>query len=329
MAESGIIQNISEVATVPIRAGNSLRLSCYLAPFVAVPFLIVAMAILIVPTDWFAEHSQDAALVTLGYGAQLRHADCQILIYGDSTAMFGINPEIIRKRTGLSTCNIAENEGMTMVNGTMVPDLYLRHNPRPRFFVFMYAPEALDPQSQRRNPVVTTFEAVTFRFRQSGKLASFFALMRYPEDIFSWSEHGVRWLLRAFRSRPFPAETKLLRFKTMGRVPFGDAGLTGCDYPRHNNPPDRAWVQSLRSKYGRDGTTVLIDSDFLPDCDPDISYFRRELSGVIDNQIDTLPVSEFTWGGRHMNQPGSILLSNMVADQILERMRAHTPMGGP
>jgi hypothetical protein len=318
MTESGIIQDTSEETTVPIRPGNSLRLLFYLAPFVAVPFLIVVMAILIVPTDWFAEHSQDPFLVTLGYGAQLRNADCQILIYGDSTAMFGLNPDFIRKRTGLSTCDIAENEGMTMVNGTLLPDLYLRHNPRPRFLVFMFAPEAFDPRSQRGNPVVTTFEAVTFRFRQPGKLASFFALMRNPEDIFNWAEHGVRWMLRAFHSKPLPEETKLLRVRTMGRVPFSDASLTACNYPRHNNPPDRAWVQSLRSKYGRDGTTVLIDSDLLPDCDPDVGYFRRELSGVIDNQVDTLPVSEFTWGGRHVNPDGSVPLSNMVADQILD-----------
>ena len=34
---------------------------------------------------------------------------------------------------------------MTMVNGTSIVDDYLRHNPRPRYLVFLYAPENLAP----------------------------------------------------------------------------------------------------------------------------------------------------------------------------------------
>src|SRR6266702_393847 len=72
----------------------------YLTPLIVAPILILVFAVLIVPTGWFAEHSGDPFLVTLGYGANLRNADCRITIFGDSTAMIGVNPAVIEKRTG-------------------------------------------------------------------------------------------------------------------------------------------------------------------------------------------------------------------------------------
>ena len=105
----GMVEAEVENTVIAIK-GSRTRLLLYLAPLVFCPLLILVFAIVVEPTQWFAEHSGDPFLVTLGYGSQLRNADCKITIYGDSTAMIGINPGIIQKRTGLSTCNIAETE---------------------------------------------------------------------------------------------------------------------------------------------------------------------------------------------------------------------------
>jgi hypothetical protein len=327
MVVSDKMHDTSGKTSVLPQTGARLRLYLYLAPLFLVPLLIMAFAILVVPTQWFAEHSGDPFLVTLGYGAQLRDADCRIVVYGDSTAMIGVNPDVIQRRTGLSTCNIAETEGMSMINGTMVLDQFLEHNPRPQFIVFLYAPEDLDPQSQRSNPSVTTFEAVTYRFRQPNKLMSVIALMRYPEDFFSWAIHGARWAMDSVHSKPLPPETKLLRFKTHGQSGLKDPLLTSCAALPHTSPPNKKWVNSLRSKYGANGTTVLVDAMLLPDCDPGLSYFQHELSGVIDNRLDSLPVSDFYAGGRHVNPTGSVPLSNMIAGQLLERLHASPTIG--
>ena len=320
MVVSDSSEDTNTNATVSASGRNSWRLYLYLAPLVLVPILIVVAAILIVPTDWFAMHSRNPFLVTLGYGAKLHNADCQIVVYGDSTAMIGLNPGLIRQRTGLNTCNIAETEGMTMLNGTMVLDQYLEHNPRPRFLVFMYSPEALDPQSQRKNPAVTTFEAVTFRFRQPDKLESFFALMKHPDDVLSWATHGVRIAMNGVFAKPLPPETRLLRFKSFGQSALNDHNMIGCNYPHQNYPPNKPWVNSLRSKYSSMGITVIVDSVLLPECDPDIDFFRQELAGVTDNPIDTLPVADYYNGGRHVNPAGTTPLSIMVANQIASRI---------
>ena len=216
---------------------------------------------------------------------------------------------------------------MTIVNDTMVLDDFLQHNPKPRFLVFLYCPESLNPQSQRDNPIVTRFEAITWRFRQPHRLASISKLMRHPDDLFGWAEHGIRLAGEGVFVKPFPPGTGDIRYKTLGRVPFHDSPLISCTYSSHANSPDRTWVNGLRSRYGNNHTTVLIDSMQLPGCDPDLTYFRTHLSGLIDNEIGTLPVSDYYVGGRHVNTAGSVPLSDMVASQVLQRLSTVSPAG--
>jgi len=327
MVASDIQRETNGESPALARPDRRLRLYLYIAPLILVPFLLLLFAIVAVPTDRFAEHSGDPFLVTLGYGALLHGADCKIVIYGDSTAMIGINPDLIAQRTGMTTCNIAETEGMSMVNGTMVLDRFLENNPRPKFLVFFYGPEDLDPESQRRNTYVTTFEAVTWRFRQPHPLLSVLALMRHPEDFFSWAIHGARWAMDSVNAKPLPPETRLLRFKTHGQAFLKDPVMKDCTNMQPPAAPDRAWVASLRSKYAAPGSTVLVDAMMMPDCDPGIEFYKRELAGLIDNQIETLPPSDFHSGGRHATQAGSIPLSKSLADQILRHMATETTTG--
>jgi hypothetical protein len=327
MVVSDSMHDASGESPVRSRVYSRLRLYCYIAPLIAVPLLIFVAAILIVPTDWFADRSGNIFIDTLGYGAALHNANCEIAVYGDSTAMLGINPAVVRHLTGLSTCNIAEVAGVNVVNGTMPLDQFIEHNPRPRFIVFLFAPEGLNQESQRHNPEVTTFEGVTYRFRQPHRLAGLIAMMRHPEDLFSWAEHGVRMSISDINTKPLPPETKSLRFRTLGQTPFNNPPLTSCSYPHHNPPPNKVWINNLRSKYSSNGTTVLVDSMLLPVCDPDLDYFRHALAGVIDNRLDALPMSDYYGGGRHVYPVGAVAISTMVANQILSRLHPDSDSG--
>jgi len=308
----------------PRRVESRARLLAYSASLIAVPIVILTAAILVIPTDWVAERSANTFLPSLGYGSKLRNADCNVVVYGDSSALIGVSPDIIRKRTGLSTCNIAEVEGVTMVNGTLLVDDFLKHNPRPRFLVFLFAPENLDPESRRGDIEVPDFEGITYRFSRPDKFTGLIAMLRHPEALFSWVDHGVRLAIHGLVAKPFPPEVKMRRYRAHGQGFLDFPTIHACNYRSLARPPNMEFVKSLRSKYNGNGTTVLVDSMMLPACDPDIGYFRRTLSGLIDNQIATLPVSDYYGGGRHVNPSGSIPLSNMVADQILDRYRPST-----
>jgi hypothetical protein len=295
----------------------------YLLPLILVPLLLPVAAVLIVPTAWFAQRSGISYLVTVAYGATLSDTNCQVVIYGDSTAMLGIEPERVRELTGLSTCNIAEYMGITMLDGTSLVDQYLARNGRPRYLIFNYAPEDLNPDQQYGNTNIHLFEAITYTLRQRGRGAVL--LLQHPGEFFDWSCRGLRIaaekaVTRPFQNvvlGPFPPEIQYLRNRTVGgMVPEDTRALSSCSYVSYVSAPDKNWIESLRSKYGRDGTTVLIDATPIPACDPNLAFFRGKLAGVVDNRIDTLPVNDFLEGGRHTTSAGSVVLSERIASQI-------------
>jgi hypothetical protein len=327
MGPSNSLYSNSEKASMLSSDGKRLRLWAYLAPLVAVPFLVLAAAVVVVPTDWFGMRSHSAYVATVGYGSQLRNANCPVTIYGDSTAMVGLNPKLIQERTGLATCNIAEVEGMTMLFDTIVLDQFLQHNPRPRFIVFLYSPENFDPQSLHDDAGTSKFESIRHRFQLPNKLEGLIRLMRHPEDFFLWAERGTRMAIDGLSTKPFPPETRLLRYKAFGQLSLNEPDLDSCDYPSHISVPDMKWVRSLRTRYSGAETTVLVDAMPLPECDRDLAYFQLKLSGVTDNHLGSLPVSDFVRGGRHANSRGSVQLSNMVADQILNRLHSDSTTG--
>jgi hypothetical protein len=287
----------------------------YLLPLILAPLLLPVAAVLIVPTAWFAQHSGGSYLVTVAYGATLRDANCQVVIYGDSTAMLGIDPERVRQLTGLSTCNIAEYMGVTMLDGTGLVDQYLARNRRPRYLIFNYAPEDLNPDQQYGNTNIHLFEAITYTLRRRGRWANL--LLRHPGEFFDWSCRGLRMVAESVATKPLSPEIQYLRNMTGGRIVPEDAhAISSCSYLSYASAPDKNWIEFLRSKYGRDGTTVLVDATPIPACDPNLSFFRGKLAGVVDNRVETLPVSDFLEGGRHTTRAGSVLLSERIASQI-------------
>jgi len=318
LASSGVDEK-AKGRRAPVPRAVRRRFYLYLLPLIGSPFLLLMAALIILPSKWFALHSQNAYLVNVGYGAKLYGENCQVLIYGDSSAMVGIDPSLIRARTGLSTCNIAELQPMTMLNGTMLLDIYLEHNTPPRFLVFFFAPEDLDPQSQRTNG---PFEAIVWRMRQPDKLKSLIYLtLHYPSELMGWVEQGLRFTLTNALSKPASTEIQHLREHTHGQLPMSARSLSVCDSLLRNAPPDKAWVAGLRSKYGLGGTTVLVDATPLATCDPSLSFFQRVLPGVIDNRVEALPVSVYNADGRlHVDAEGSAILSKMVADQIAKHL---------
>lgn len=316
------LQVADQESPTGVRPSNT-RLWLYLTPILAVPVLLLVFALLILPTNWFLAKAGASFpyLLNTGSGATMNGDGCEVVIYGDSTAMFALNPLVIEQRTGLKTCNIADIEGETIVNDTMILDQFLARNARPRFIVFQYTPEGMNPQALRADPIVTRFEAVTYRMRQPHRLASLVVLMKHPEDIFSWTEHGMLVAIESLFTKTPKHQGKPVQYRPMGQIMVGARPLVSCTYKSYADHPDKAWVNSLRSRYAKNGTTVIVDAMALPECDPDIAYFRRELAGLIDNQIQTLPVTDYYVGGRHVNMAGSVPVSNMVAEQILQHLK--------
>ena len=305
-------------APPPVVPSQKIRYLAYLFPVLFFPILLIGLAVVIVPSRWFSLRSGNIYYSDLGYGAELRNQSCEILIYGDSSAMVGIEPAVVQQRTGLTTCNIAEFEGMTLVNETVLVDDFLAHNPRPRFIVFLYSPEDLYlPKSWDKG--VSNFEGISYLIKNRPLVEVFRRMGEHPIEFLSWAELGMRMVLTHLRTAPISSEAQHLRDRHMGRLPVPEDTRADCSSVGPPfDPPDPAWIASLRAHYGVDGTRVLVDATPTLACDPGLAFYQKHLDPLIDNSpYLPIDISNYSSDGRlHANSAGVITLSNMVASQI-------------
>ncbi len=292
------------------------QLRAYVALVAGAPFLLLIGTALWMMNPAYRTHAQYAYVAGTGYGMRLHDAGCEVLVYGDSTALVDVDPGVIQARTGLKTCNIAEVAGVQRLNGLIVPDTYLRNNPRPRYMVFLYVPENLTEASRWEE--VSTFEGIFFRMQTKPDWPFWKSMIRNPNELMVDLELGFRtgftWLLSR---QPTKVHVREL---SQGRVPEPGEPLTHCSAELARRAPDAAWIQHLRQTYGVGGTHVLVDVTPEPPCDTTRSFYEaRLLPGMVDNGLGTLPIGMYTATGRlHTTDAGAAVLSGRIADQILQ-----------
>ena len=261
---------------------RSMRPVWFLLPFLLGPLLIIAAGIWIIPTRWFALHSANTYMVNLAYADTLKNSACEVVIYGDSTTLTGIDVPLVQRRTGLKTCNIAEFGGMTQVNGFMLVDHYLAHNPRPRFMIFDFGPENFRSYASWNK--TSPFEAIAWRLGQPITAQTVWLMLKHPMDVITWTEQGTRMAVMRVHSKPMGAESLNLRARYGGSFPTEGTTLTHCDPGRFDVAPDPAWVANLHTKYGVDGTTVILNANPAPPCEASLAFFQQHLTPYIDDK---------------------------------------------
>jgi hypothetical protein len=306
--------DFSEVRHEP--PASSLRLRIYVAVLVLFPFALILVVLWWMSSATYIRHAQYAYFMGTGYGSKLRHADCDVVVDGDSSALVGVMPKVIEQRTGLKTCNIAEVAGVKLINGMMVLDDYLKHNKRPRFLMFVYAPEDLTPPSEWTS--VAPFEGVYYRLQFHPDFGLLKIAAEQPNMMLMVTELGLRTGFHWALEKPMPAEAADERERSGGRVLIPGGPLTRCSDGAIARPPDAAWLAHLRKEYGVDGTQVLIDAMPEPPCDPTLEFYQERLGKPeIDNTMKTMPTEYFTQSGRlHTSDEGAKVLSERLGDQI-------------
>ena len=77
----------------------------------------------------------------------MRDRDCDVLIYRDSTAMTGINPDVVERNTGFKTCNISVTNSVLAVTHNLTLNQYLANNGKPRVLLIQLSPDGFQPES--------------------------------------------------------------------------------------------------------------------------------------------------------------------------------------
>jgi hypothetical protein len=323
---------------VEAKQADFLRASLpYCLAFVAVQLILLISSVWIASRPWFLKHDDIPRIaVETGYSLHARGLNCDVVIYGDSTALVGLDPSVIQAGTGLKTCNISEMQPVQRSVGSYFPlDEYLAHNKAPRFLLTMWNPIAFHPTITPMQGYSPEGVVYALQFHPGFYLAR--AFFMHPTWAANFSTLVIRSII-------WDTDERLLthlhlshkRVSKVEAVPRDtQAGLWEIDQPVQTkcvaDVPDpltqaekESSVAAFRKRYSTSKTTVLMNIGPLADCVENISQLARSNAGLYDNRFEALPYNEFNMTNVHVVHSGRQHISKEAVDQILGLMRNET-----
>lgn len=323
--------NCEEPATGIIRrASLRYNLTLVVLTALAIPFFIALGC-----SDYFLNHGASVWVRSNDAVFGMRNRDCDVLVFGDSTAMTGINPDVVERDTGLKTCNIAVTNAVLAVTNNLTLNHYLQQNARPRVLLVQLSPDSFQrdnrvwertiyaegllellrhgsPEESRRTLVQHPREAIAF----AGYAAGYSAFYGIKDVWFHLthlrSEEDLITVRNGFFTPPAPPRTFC---DTVTTVPAATRG----DYPR-------TIVDEYHRQYATRTGLVLVNVAPIPSCDENLAAYSSQLDGITSNNVLPLPIGLFN-DGRHYTATGANVVSSLVSEELKEVTSRHSSTG--
>jgi hypothetical protein len=204
----------------------------------------------------------------------------------------------------------------------MTVDVFLSHNPKPRILLLQLSPEAFYREPNWHHLALNS--PYTLLLRDAPRSVLLNTLVRHPVA----SVRAERDILYQWWHRRSPAEQQRVRKlfdhtlavyrETGGLLVLPSQPQSVCNEPNVKlyAPVDKKWIEHVRQTYEAQGITVIIRSSPIPECDPQLDFFQRDLAPSLDARIDALPITLFLPGDRHMTQAGAVVASHQLAQEL-------------
>ena len=238
---------------------------------------------------------------------------CDVLVFGDSTAMTGVNPDQVQAATGLRTCNIAVTNAVLAVTDDLPLNQFLAHNARPQVLLLQFSPDDLQRESHAWTRTIYAEGLLELLRHGSGKEIQK-VIVQHPRETIAFAGYvagysayyGLRSVWSALTRTPMEEETTKIR---NGFFTPPMAARTSCDSTERRIPKsDRAFsasfVETLRARYRSRAGVVLINVAPIPSCDEDLPAYQAQLSGLTSNMLRGLPIGLFN-DDRHYTAAGA------------------------
>ncbi len=243
---------------------------------------------------------------------RVRGTNCETVIYGDSSAIVGLDPQVIQTATHLKTCNIAQTGGVRVVLGLDPLDRFLATSARPRFLVLQFHPnQCRVHQSWDEDASLEGFiSLIKFYPAYSTALAA----IRHPDAVLGLAHNVFARGIVVAMSHRGPR-----RDITDAHYQLPEPPLRDCVPPSVKNTavPDREWLKSLRARYADKADHLIVNiSPGGSACHSPAEQIRAAAEGLTDNRYEVLPLAYFADEADHPSQAGIEYLSTQVARQI-------------
>ena len=324
----------SHTRACSLRSSIAYCLTLVLLPLFAIPALIALGS-----SDFFLHHGASVWVQANDKVFDAHDRDCDVVVYGDSTAMTGIDPDRVEEQTGLKTCNIAVTNAVLAVTGNLTLDHFLANNRHPRVLLVQLSPNGFQPDSAVWQHTVYA-EGLLELLRHGKPGEARHVLMTHPTEAVSFAGYAAgftAWyaikdlwfhatalrpredlvtVRNGFFTPPFPPRTSCEVVGTAAAPEKSDQ--TGFS---------RLVVQDFRTAYADRAGVVLVNVAPIPDCDRNVATYTAALDGVTSNSLLTLPVNDFN-NCCHYTAHGSEIVSSLVAQELKTVASTNPAFGG-
>lgn len=296
----------------------------YAAMVVLLPLLAIPAFIALGRSNFFVHHGASIWVQSNDSVFDMRGRHCDVLVYGDSTAMTGIDPDVVEDSTGFRTCNISVTNAVLAVTGNLTLDNYLAHNAAPKVLVIQLSPDDFEQENRLWHHTIYA-EGLLEQLRHGSPAESRKLLLAHPHEAASFAGYAAGYTayfalkdawFRTTHLRPDEDQVQVRNgFFTPPAPP-----RTYCEAAKQVNDPSRGnfprmLADDFRHTYERRNSVVLVDVAPIPLCDGNLAAFTSQLKGVTSNSLQALPIEYFN-DGRHYTASGSRVVSNMIAEQV-------------
>lgn len=304
----------------PTEIARRYCLLLLILPVLAIPFCIRLGC-----SDFFLKHGASIWVQSNDAVFSMHDRDCDVLIFGDSTAMTGIDPDVVERSTGFKTCNIAVTNSVLAVTRNLTLDRFLANNGRPRVLLVQLSPDGFQPESKVWASTIYP-EGLLELLRHGDPAEARRLLLRHPQQAIAFAGYAAGFTAYGV--------IKDVWFHLTGRrfekdqVSIHNGFFTppsppskSCDPGAKFSNPDaagsfpKAVVDEYLADYGGRSGIVLVNVAPIPSCDQNLAAFRSQLDGVTSNALLPLPIGLFN-DPRHYTAVGSEVVSRMVADEL-------------
>jgi len=299
----------------------------YCLILVLFPLFAIPACIALGSSDFFLHHGASVWVQANDKVFDAHDRNCDVVVYGDSTAMTGIDPDRVEEQTGFKTCNISVTNAVLAVTGNLTLDYFLAHNRRPRVLLIQLSPDGFQPTGTAwRQTIYAEGLLELLRHGRPGEArrilwshpAEAAAFAGYAAGFTAW--YGVKdvWfhltslrpeedtvtVRNGFFTPPSPARTSCVPATSVVLRP---------------SPQEVAFSKALVADYhreyaGRSGI-VLVNVAPIPDCDQNLAAYATQLNGITSNSLAALPVGYFN-NCCHYTARGSEIVSALIASEL-------------
>jgi hypothetical protein len=263
--------------------------------------------------------SEAGATHALDYSYTARGEDADIVVFGDSSALYGADMSELSRLLGMNAINLPSSITTLALTHDRSLERYLQHNKAPKLIVLHLAPWNLDGVSNGKAPD-GVFEGEEQVIR-NGTLHDFTQLVRErPVDMLRFP---FRFYLLLSRINLLWNHRYVPQRVTKGHIVFSEAfghQSPDCRFPnRFLSPVGTASVEQFIGKYSTPQTKVLVYLAPLPAC-TNLSAVQG-LTSRSTMQFEpsiVLPPDMFANDGYsvHSLKAGSEVRTQVLADRI-------------